>query len=612
MRPIDWLGPRFIRLVPAAAISAALFVPWLSASAQEGCPPGGCPLPPPQSREVNPSPTRADGSTVEIATAGDLPPLEISVHVLAPAFVEPAPFGASFETIPVEVRFQDPGDASCGIQALGMALDALPGSAPTSSAMLGLLQDNGMMYDFGTGVEELAYAAQSYGYKGSFAFHGASLDQPQAQLATGSPVVVSLGANGAGAPGHFVTVTGISADGGSHGDASRWVAYNDPTLGKQVLPASEFARLWEMQGNSGVAVATEPPPEAGDPEVLALWAAFAAGLMALVSTTPLGKFRQGIGGRLDSGGGGRSAPAPRSAPPKKEKEKEKEKEPKKPKARFDDEIAVVSAPPKATKARFDTEPPSGALDTGKEPHPIAYSPSRATQGASASTKEYKPQTGAFTPSRETQGTSVVAQATGGEAFPTATPVPPGCRATRTTTPTAEVIRVAPVSTPSAWELETLYQQGRLRAATYHDYSGEDIAALLYEGSLYYDRLFREQHNTSLTELVAPPSPHNNPIAVVMPGLEPATAMNKTGANTRFIKALGLEVSHYPNYDPIYLKELQITYPRQYEFAMAGEEDPILLGSTTKAFLGPGYADIERLEAELERLMQGIAGSHTKE
>jgi len=111
-----------------------------------------------------------------------------------------------------------------------------------------------------------------------------------------------------------------------------------------------------LQGNSGVAVAKEPPAAAGDPDAFALWVAFAAGLMALVSTTPLGALRSGVGGRLDAGrtGGGRGVPAPKapkSNPPK----KEKEKEPKKPKARFDDEIAVVSAPPKATKARFDED-----------------------------------------------------------------------------------------------------------------------------------------------------------------------------------------------------------------------------------------------------------------
>ena len=32
-----------------------------------------------------------------------------------------------------------------------------------------------MMYDFGTGVEELAFAAESFGYRGSYAFHDASL-----------------------------------------------------------------------------------------------------------------------------------------------------------------------------------------------------------------------------------------------------------------------------------------------------------------------------------------------------------------------------------------------------------------------------------------------------
>jgi hypothetical protein len=344
------------RLIPAAALLAALFVPLVTASADQDCPPGGCPLPPPPSREVNPAPAHADGSTVDVPEAAGLPPVEITVQVLAPSFVDPAPIGASFETIPVPVRYQEPGDVSCGVQALGMALDALPGPAPTSASLLGLLQDNGMMYDYGTGVEELAFAAHASGYTGSFSFHGASFDQLQAQVAGGSPVVVSLGANGEGQPGHFVTVTGVSPDG-------EWVSYNDPTLGEQVISASEFQHLWGLQGNSGVAVATEPPPESGvDAGVLSMWVAFTAGLMALVSTTPLGKFRQGIGGRLDAGGGGNYQPvrsSSKSSPPAKEKEKENEKDkpPKKSKSRFDDEIPLTPTPPKSTKPRFDEEPP---------------------------------------------------------------------------------------------------------------------------------------------------------------------------------------------------------------------------------------------------------------
>ena len=364
--------------------------------------------PHPNHAKSTPAPARADGSAVEVPKAGDLSPVEITVHVLAPAFVEPAPIGASFEAIAVPVRYQSPDDVSCGVQALGMALDGLPGVAPTSGAMLGLLQDNGMMYDYGTGVEELAYAAQSFGDKGSFAFHDASLDQLQAQLATGSPVVVSLGSNGESTPGHFVTVTGISADGQSHGDASRWVAYNDPTLGEQVLSASEFNRLWGLQGNSGVAVAKEPPAAAGDPDAFALWVAFAAGLMALVSTTPLGALRSGVGGRLDAGsiGGGRGAgsskPARRSDPPAKEKEKEPKK-------------------PKATAPRFDYEPSPPPTPAST----VVVTPSEMRAGQAKpgpAIKEDKPRPIVYTPSWQTQGTPKVTQ-TRGDPDPRPTPAP---------------------------------------------------------------------------------------------------------------------------------------------------------------------------------------------
>jgi hypothetical protein len=120
-------------------------------------------------------------------------------------------------------------------------------------------------------------------------------------------VVVSLGANGEGQPGHFVTVTGISPDG-------RWVSYRDPTLGKVVVSAEEFLRLWGLQGNSGVAVAVAPPPSAPDPYP---WVALSAAIMALVSTTPFGRQRMGVGGRIVLGGGASKAapkPAPKAAP----------------------------------------------------------------------------------------------------------------------------------------------------------------------------------------------------------------------------------------------------------------------------------------------------------
>jgi hypothetical protein len=212
-----------------------------------------------------------------------------------------------FANLSIPMRYQTAGDVSCGVQALGMALDGINSSAPTSNSILGFLQDQGMMYDFGTGVEELAHAAQNFGYAGSLPFHGWSLDQLSATLAEGKPVVVALGANGEGEPGHFVTVTGVSPDG-------RWVTYNDPTLGKQVIPVEEFERLWALQGSSGVSVAEAVPANA--PVNYAPLVALAAGLMALVSTTPMALQRKGIGGMLDPGGAssGSTGNPPYSAP----------------------------------------------------------------------------------------------------------------------------------------------------------------------------------------------------------------------------------------------------------------------------------------------------------
>jgi predicted double-glycine peptidase len=297
------------RIPLVAALIAALFV--LAPVAFADCPPGNpeCELFPPESEEVNPDPGSGVGLAGEVASPGPLLPVQVVIPMPLPRLAGASPVmvavgaPANLPRIEIPLRYQDQDDVSCGVQALGMALDGLEGAAPTSPALLGFLQDQGMMYDFGTGVEELAYAAQSFGYRGSYAFHGATLEDLAAQLVVGSPVVVSLGANGEGVPGHFVTVTGISADG-------KWVAYNDPTLGRKMISAEEFTRLWGLQGNSGVAVLKEVP--AGAPDY-SPWVALMAGVMALVSMTPLGARRQGVGGRVDSGGGGGKA-APKSAP----------------------------------------------------------------------------------------------------------------------------------------------------------------------------------------------------------------------------------------------------------------------------------------------------------
>ena len=257
------------------------------------------------------------------------------VVVDSPGLVNLAPQQDAFlagELVQLAVpqRTQDPDDPTCGAAALGMALEFLSltggGEAPSTETLIKDLDASGFLYQTGTGVEELAALARSYGYRGASPFHGWSLEKLAGELASGHPVVVSLGLNGENQPGHFVTLTGMAADGS-------WVAYNDPVLGEQTLSAEEFLAAWGSQGCSGLAVRKGALAAASDP--LLPW----LGLLGAVSTLavlarsyPLGSEfknllagiqslladprRKGLGGRLATmaGGGGNSSSPPHSAP----------------------------------------------------------------------------------------------------------------------------------------------------------------------------------------------------------------------------------------------------------------------------------------------------------
>jgi hypothetical protein len=184
---------------------------------------------------MNTGGTLSEGDKGEIDPSGMLTDLDIEVPLLAepPYYVEVAPLAEESAPVPVHSlavpqRYQELGGVTCGTAALGMALEFASlgegGSAPSTEELVDGLKRAGLLYEgVGTGVEELAYLARQHGYQGTYAFHDWDMDQLQAQLDQGRPVVAALGANGAGQPGHFVTVTGISADG-------QWVSYNDPTL----------------------------------------------------------------------------------------------------------------------------------------------------------------------------------------------------------------------------------------------------------------------------------------------------------------------------------------------------------------------------------------------
>jgi hypothetical protein len=310
-----------------------------------------------------------------------------------------------------------------------------------------------MMYDFGTGVEELAFAAQSFGYKGALPFYGGDLSTLASELAEGRPVVVSLGAKGEGQPGHFVTVTGISPDGS-------WIAYNDPTLGEQVLPASEFLRLWGLQGNSGVVVAPALPPAAPDPMP---WVALAAGMMALVSTTPLGLRRKGIGGRItaETGTGSSKSAAPKPAP--KSAPKPASKPAPKPAA-----PSRSSAP-----AKYGKEPPPPPKPTPKPTPPTDY----AEEARSARAEDRLARVSVSTPQTRFDAETPTPAPT---QKPTETPAPPG-RATATPEPVVtltpthpeEVMRTEP-SFPPTGDVALAARLARLGYSAYRAGEGSAV------------------------------------------------------------------------------------------------------------------------------------------
>jgi len=246
------------------------------------------------------------------------------------AFQENAAAAGELVQLAVPQRYQNPADPTCGAAALGMALDFLSlsegGEVPDTNTLVQDLDASGFYYETGTGVEELAYIARSYGYRGSSPFHGWTLEDLAGELAAGRPVVVTLGKNGANQPGHFVTITGMSADGS-------WVRYNDPVLGQQTVSSEDFFEAWGSQGYSGLTIKKGELAAVSDP--LLPWMGLlgsVSALAVLVKSYPREKWltrlltefqgvladpsRKGLGGKLAlaSGGGGNSS-APPFPPP---------------------------------------------------------------------------------------------------------------------------------------------------------------------------------------------------------------------------------------------------------------------------------------------------------
>ncbi len=205
------------------------------------------------------------------------------------------------QTLDVPLRTQDPETVFCGPTSLGMAFDFLQKQSanhqpPATSDLIQFMKSKNLLYDFGTGVEELAYAARLQGYEGSYYFSEWDITRLKQELHEGRPVLTPIKLDNYKQPvGHFVTVTGFSPD-------EQFVIANDPLKGEVHIPVDKFNADWQANGARGVVVAPKPVPTIPD-STLPLFAGVGA-VAALAALAALGTARKGLGaGRTDEGEG---------------------------------------------------------------------------------------------------------------------------------------------------------------------------------------------------------------------------------------------------------------------------------------------------------------------
>ena len=214
---------------------------------------------------MNPDAILSEGNQGETLPSGSLVPGSISLPVSmdSPAYVELESPSISQESS-LEILAGDIENVNCGPAALVLAMELLnpdgKNSRPNNNIMSDFMSSRGIIYDWGTGVEELAYTAREFGYEGSFSFHGWRLEQLVEILKQGKPVVVPLGTNGENRPGHFVVLSNISEDG-------KWITCQDPRKGEIILSREEFLPLWKMQGSAGMIPKIESSSLSADPMV---------------------------------------------------------------------------------------------------------------------------------------------------------------------------------------------------------------------------------------------------------------------------------------------------------------------------------------------------------
>ena len=108
-------------LFVSALLLSALMVSPVLAQCPEDNP--DCPVEPPQSEQIDTDPVGAEGSSGEADDPGAIKPIESDLEGQGPEIIAPvplAPKGASppdFNRVDIPIRWQEPSDVSCGVQA---------------------------------------------------------------------------------------------------------------------------------------------------------------------------------------------------------------------------------------------------------------------------------------------------------------------------------------------------------------------------------------------------------------------------------------------------------------------------------------------------------------
>ena len=207
-----------------------------------------------------------------------------------------------------------------------------------------------------------------------------------------------------------------------------------------------------------------------------------------------------------------------------------------------------------------------------------------------------------------------------------TPVPPGVQGPNGVPVPLPTAPILPTPTPSAQEIRARIRviQARIAAADaelqiylsrteQESFTDWPIEYIMGQAIPYHDGILAEKYGTTVSELVAPPYPRDNPLTDddLFSDVWPMIIGNRSAPeNTRLLELLNLDLEHWANYEPAYLAELRYTYPEEYESARSAPPDEVA-GSIVRSAAGGRAGEIRLLTDLLYELARKMRGTNVE-